>query len=162
MTRYRMKQKWLSFGADYSVLDESGREAFFIDGRALSIGRKLSVQSPRGREVAFIRQKLLSWGPTYEITRDGRVAAVVRKKIFTFLRCRFEVDVPGTDDLEAEGGFLEYEYAFTRAGRAVAHISKRFFSWTDSYGIDVEPGEDDALIVAGTVVIDLCCHDENG
>lgn len=160
MTRYVMKQKWLSFGNDYSVLDESGAEAFFIDGRAISFGDQLSVQRPRGNEVAYISQKVFSWGPTYEITREGRVAAVVKKKLFTFFRCKFEVDVPGPDDLTAEGDFLEFEYTFSRGGRAVAQVSKRFFSWTDTYGIQVPAGEDDVVIVASAVVIDLCCHDD--
>jgi uncharacterized protein YxjI len=29
------------------------------------------------------------------------------------------------------------------------------FSWTDTYGIDVSPGEDDVLILACTVVVDM-------
>jgi len=153
-----MKQKWLSWGTDYAVMDEAGNEAFYIDGRAFAFGNQLSVESPRGTEVAFISQKLLSWGPTYEITRGGSLAAVVKKKLFTFFRCQFEVDVPGPDDLLAEGDFLDFEYAFTRSDRPVAHVSKRFFSWTDTYGIEVLPREDDALIVASAVVIDLCCH----
>jgi len=160
MARYAMKQKWLSFGNDYSVQDEQGREAYFIDGRALSFGDKLSVQRPRGNEVAFIAQRLLAWGPTYEISREGRVAAIVKKKLFTFFGCKFEVDVPGPDDLMAEGDFLEWEYAFLRGGRRVAQVSKRFFAWTDTYGIEVAPGEDDELIIACAVVIDLCCHED--
>lgn len=71
-----------------------------------------------GRELAFIAQKLLSWGPTYEITSGGRLMAVVKKKLFTFITCRFTVDVPGPDDLLASGSFLEYEYEFTRPGVA--------------------------------------------
>jgi len=50
MARYVMKQKWLSLGNDYKVLDESGHEAFYIDGRALSLGDKLSFQDMSGRE----------------------------------------------------------------------------------------------------------------
>ena len=66
--------------------------------------------------------------------------------------------MPGPDDLVADGDFWEHEYEFTRHGRPVARVSKRFFSWTDTYGIDVAPGEDDVLVLASAVVIDLCCH----
>jgi uncharacterized protein YxjI len=68
------------------------------------------------------------------------------------------VDVPGPDDLEAEGSFLDHEYAFTRSGNVVATVSKRWFSWADSYGVDIADGEDDVLILASTVVIDMICH----
>ena len=158
MTVYQLKQDWFSFGDDYTIRDAAGRDAFVVDGRAFSIGDKLSFEDLQGRELAFISQRLLSWGPTYEISRDGRIAAVVKKSLFTFFHCEFTVDVPGPDDLVAEGDFWEHEYTFSRHGRPVAGVSKRWFSWTDTYGIDVDPGEDDVLILASAVVIDLCCH----
>jgi len=155
-----MRQKFWSWGDDFRIKNESGQEVFFVDGRAFSWGDKLSVQDMNGHELAFIRQKLLAWGPTYEIERAGQLAAVVKKKFFTLLRCRFTVDVPGPNDLEAQGNFLDHEYAFDRHGQPVAHVSKRLFSWTDTYGIDVNPGEDDVLILASAVVIDMVCHQE--
>jgi len=156
--RYVMKQKLFSWGDDFRIKNEAGEDRFFVDGRAFSIGNKLSFQDLNGRELAFIRQKLLSWGPTYEITRDGQLLAVVKKHLFTLFRCKFTVDVPGPDDLEAQGSFLDMEYAFERGGRRVAEVSKRWFSWRDTYGVDIDDGEDDVLLLASTVVIDMICH----
>ena len=156
--RYLMKQKWLSFGDDFVIEDDAGNKVFYVDGRAFSIGDKLSFQDMAGNELAFISQKLLAWGKTYYIYRGGAVAAVVKKSIFTLFRCEFTVDVPGPDDLVAEGNFLDREYTFTRHGRSVASVSKKWFRITDTYGIDVTPGEDDVLILCSAVVIDLCCH----
>ena len=141
--------------------DERGQDVFLVDGRAFSWGDKLSFQDTSGRELAFIRQKLLSWGPTYEIERNGEVLAVVKKELFTFFRCRFTVDVPGPDDLEASGDFLDHEYKFERHGDAVASVSKRWFSLTDTYGVEIAEGDDDVLILASAVVIDMICHQES-
>jgi len=160
MARYQMKEKWISWGDDYVVRDESGREVFFIDGKAWSLGSKLAFQDMQGNELAFISQKLLSWGPTFEIYRGGTLAAVVKKKIFTLFRAVFTIDVPGPDDLTAEGNFFDHEYTFSRGARTVARVSKAYFSWTDSYGIDVSAGEDDILIIAAAVVIDQCSHEK--
>ena len=159
MKRYLMKQQWLSWGDDYAIKDEEGNEVFFVDGRALSIGDKLSFEDSEGRELAFIAQKLFAWGPTYEIWRGDDLAAVIKKAMFTFFHCTFTVDVPGPDDLTAEGDFGDWEYVFTRGGREVAVVSKRFFTWTDTYGIEIADGEDDVLILAAVVVIDQCCHE---
>ena len=156
-----MKQKWLGWGTDYTVKDADGREVFYVDGRAFSLGDKLSFQDMKGTELAFISQKLLSWGPTYEIYRSGKVAAVVKKSLFKFFRCEFTVDVPGPDDLVAEGNFWDYQYKFTRHGRPIAEVSKAFFQWTDTYGIEIAVGADDILIIASAVVIDLCCHEKH-
>ena len=159
--RYLMKQKFWSWGDDFRIQDADSRDVFFVDGRAFSWGDKLSFQDMQRRELAFIRQRLLAWGPTYEIESQGRLVAVVKKKFFTLLRCRFTVDVPGPDDLEAQGSFLDHEYNFTRHDQQVAQVSKRWFALTDTYGVDIAEGEDDLLILATAVVIDMVCHQES-
>ena len=159
--RYVLRQKFWSLGDDFTIRDAEGQDVFFVDGRAFSWGDKLSFQDMQRNELAFIRQKLLSWGPTYEIAREGRLVAVVKKKLFTLLRCRFTVDVPGPDDLEARGSFLDHEYTFERHGQVVAQVSKKWFSWTDTYGVNINDGEDSVLILVSAVVIDLICHQES-
>lgn len=156
--QYVMKEKWLAFGNDFAITDTQGREVYYVDGRALSIGDKLSFQDANRREVAFIRQRLLAWGPTYEVERNGEVVAVVKKSLFTLFKCRFFVDVPGPNDMEATGDFFDHEYEFRLGERAVAQVSKKWIALTDSYAIDVKPGGDDVLILACAVVIDLACH----
>jgi uncharacterized protein YxjI len=156
--RYLMKQKLFAFGDDFNIKDETGRDIFFVDGKAFSLGDQLSFQDMAGNELAYIKQKILSWGPTYEIYRNDNLAAVVKKELFTFFNCRFSVDVPGPDDLEASGNFTDHEYSITRGGDQVAEVSNAWFAWTDTYGVDVADGEDDVLVLASTVVIDMACH----
>jgi uncharacterized protein YxjI len=83
----------------------------------------------------------------------------VKKKLFTLLRHRFFVDVPGPNDLEAKGDFFEHEYEFLLQDRPVAQVSKRWIALTDSYAININGGVDDVLILACAVVIDLVCHE---
>jgi uncharacterized protein YxjI len=155
-----MKQNWLSWGDDYTIKDEHGRDAFIVDGKVFTLRKTLVIEDLQGRELATIQKKILSFGPTFEVYRAGRLEATVKKSLFTLFKCEFTLDLPGPDDPVAEGSFLEYEYTFTRRGRVIATVSKRFFSWTDSYGIEVAPGQDDVLILAAVVVIDQCCHEE--
>lgn len=156
-----MRQRILSFGDDYVVTDEAGRERFQVDGKVFTLRNTLAVLDPSGNEVARIVRRILAWGPTFEIARGGEVVAIVKKELFTFFRCRFTVDVPGPDDLEARGDFLEYEYEFTRHGRTVASVSKRFFALRDTYGLEFGEQEDPVLLVAAAVVIDQCCHEND-
>lgn len=159
--RYVMRQKIFALGDDFVIKDETGADRFKVDGKVFTIGNKLSFQDMSGRELAFIQQKLLSFKRKYEIFRDGALAAVVSKELFTLFRCKFVVDVPGPNDLEAKGNFLDHEYEFTRGDRVVGVCSKRWFSWSDTYGVEVAPGEDDVLILASSVVIDMICHDDD-
>ena len=153
-----MRERILSWGDDFTIKDDAEREAFYVDGKVFSFGDKLSFKDKDGKEVALIDQKLLSFGPQYEIIRGGTTVAVVKKHLFTLFRARFTVDVPGPDDLEAKGNFLEHEYVFERDGRDIARISKKWLSLSDSYAIDINEGEDDVVILAAAVVIDLVSH----
>ncbi len=160
--RYQIKEKLLSFGDDFRIKDDDGRDVYFVDGRAFTLLReKLSFQDMAGNELAFIRERILSLRKSYEIHREGRLAAVVKKDLFNLFRCHFTVDVPGPDDLEATGSFLDREYTFKRSGKTVASVSRKWFTFADTYGVDIAPGEDDVLILASTVVIDQICHDKD-
>lgn len=155
--KYEMKQKLFAFGNDFTIRDGEGRDVFRVDGKALSIGDKLSFQDMGGNELAFIAQRVLSFKKRYEIHRDGSLFAEVVKEI-TLFKDKLTVDIPGPNDYEVAGRFLDHEYRFVRSGREVAHVSKSYFSLVDSYGIDIEDGEDDVTILATAVVIDLVSH----
>ena len=160
--RYVMRQKIFAFGDDFTIKDQTGADRFIVDGKVFSIGNKLDFKSMDGQVLARIEQKLLTLGRKYEVFRDGQLAAVVSKKWFTMFKCKFLVDVPGPNDLEARGNFFDHEYEFFRSDRRVAACSKKWFSWSDTYGIDIAEGEDDVLILASSVVIDMICHDGEG
>ena len=40
-------------------------------------------------------------------------------------------------------------------------MSKRWFRVRDTYGVEIEPGEDDALVLAITVCVDALSHAGN-
>jgi uncharacterized protein YxjI len=150
-----MKQKFFSLGGQFNIKDESGVDVFVVTGAVFTFGHQLTFSDMEGNQLAFIKQKVFSWGPTYEIYRNGELYAVIKKELFTFFKHVFTVDIPGPDDLVAEGDFLDLEFSFTRHGEPVAQVSRKFFSFGDTYGVDIQPGEDDVLILASTVVIDM-------
>jgi uncharacterized protein YxjI len=156
--RYAMKQKLFTLTDDYNITDADGKDVYYVDGKLLSIGKKLSFQDMEQKELAFIQQKLMNLAPTYEIWHEGELEAVVKKELFTFFHCVFHVDEPGHDALTAEGNFNDHEYLFTRGGRQVASVSKQWFTFADTYGVEVDESEDPVLILACTVVIDEACH----
>lgn len=158
--RFVLKQKFWSLGEDFVIKDDQENDRYVVDGAVFSFGDKLSIRDMAGNEVAFISQRLLSWGPSYEIHRPGHGTTEVSKEHFTFFYCKFAVDGPGDEDYEASGDFLDHEYGFKRGGDTVATVTKRWFTFTDSYGIEIADSEDPVLLLATAVVIDLVCHDE--
>lgn len=159
--RYLMKQKFFSLGGAFYIKNEHGQDVFSVEGAPFSFGRQLTFRDMSGNELALIRQKLLSWGPTYEVYRDGQLFAIVKKELFSFFKHVFTVDVPGPDDLIAEGDFWQLEFTFSRGERTVATVSRQWFSWADTYGVDIVEGEDGVLILASAIVIDMVRADSN-
>jgi uncharacterized protein YxjI len=159
--RYVMKQQVFSFGDKFAIRNEAGEQVYLVDGNVFSLGHKLHFEDVHGNELLFIRQKLLSVGTTYEIFRGEEHVATIRKELFKLLHCTFDIHVDGHGDLEARGDLTDYEYTVTRNGAPVAHISKAWLAWGDTYGVDIADTEDQVLLLAATVVIDVCCHDSN-
>jgi len=156
---YRIKEKFWSWGNDFTITDEYGNDKFFIDGQAFSWGDKLSFQDMQGNELAFISQKLLSMKPRYQIFVNGEIFAEVVKE-YSWLKQKFTLDVPGPNDYEITGSFWQHEFEFLRSGRTVASVSKSYWDWTDSYGVNIIDGEDDVSILCACIVIDQVLYDD--
>lgn len=156
--RYVIKEKFWSWGNDFHIYNEAQEPVLFVDGEAFSWGDKLSVQDMQGNELAFISQKLWSFKPKYEIFRNGQLFAEVVKE-FTWFNQKFTLDVPGPNDYSVDGSFWLHDYSFTRQGRVVAKVSKEYWTWADTYGIDIVDGEDDVAILCTAIVIDQVLHD---
>jgi uncharacterized protein YxjI len=79
----------------------------------------------------------------------------VRGRFFSPFGDRYTIDVPGPDDLEIQGDLLDHEFTVTRGGQTVATVSKRWFSMTATYGVDIVPGQNDLVILASVLAVDL-------
>ena len=152
---YLIRERLFRLGEDSDITDEHGRPVLQVDGKVLSLRNRLVVRDPEGREVAQVQRKLIAMRPTYEISIAGHHAAEVRKRLFTQFGDRFTIDVPGPDDLEVTGDLLDHEFTIRRGDRTVATVSKRWFSMRDTYAVDIAAGQDDLLLLAGVLALDL-------
>lgn len=161
MARYKMRQKLISLGEDFTIEDAAGNRAYEVDGKVLRLRETFELKDVQGNVVATIRGRLVSIRDKMDVLRDGEVAATVTKALFAPLRQNFKVDVAGGEDLRVEGSILDHEYTLRRGDRVVGQVSKRWFTIRDTYGIDIAEGEDDALILAIAVALDEMAHDKD-
>ena len=87
--------------------------------------------------------------------------AVVKKALITPLRDKWDVKVKGGPDLDVQGDFLDHEYSIKQGWTKVAEASKKWFHLADTYGVEIDPGQNDILILAIAVAIDIMAHDED-
>jgi uncharacterized protein YxjI len=153
-TRYRMRDKLFAIGDDAWIDTDDDRHAFKVNGKALRLRSTFILEAPSGEELAKIQEKKLHIRDTMEIERGGEKAATVRKAMLTPFRARFSIELADGAELTAKGNIVDHEYEIERDGHKVAQVSKRWFRVRDTYGIEVAPGEDDALMLASVVCID--------
>jgi uncharacterized protein YxjI len=153
-TVYRMREKLFAIGDDSWIETEDGEKAFKVNGKAMRIRSTFILESPSGEELYKIQEKKLHIHDTVKVERNDETVATVQKALITPFRDRFSIDIEGGEELHAKGNFVDHEYEIERDGDEIAHVSKRWFRVRDTYGIEIAPGEDDALILATTVCID--------
>ena len=153
-TRYQMREKLFSIGDDFWIENGDGQRAFKVDGKALRARSTFILENDAGQELFKIQEKALRIRDTMEVERDGHTVAKVKKALITPLRDRFSIDLDEDGELSAKGNVVDHEFEIERDGDKVAEVSKRWFRIRDTYGIEILPGENDALILAVTVCID--------
>jgi uncharacterized protein YxjI len=152
-----MKQKVFSWTDRFTVKDELGNDRYFVEGELFSWGHKLHVFNMDNQEVAFIKQEILTFLPKFEVYIGDRLAVVVKKE-FTFFVQKYTLE--GTD-WTVDGDFWDHRYEIGGAAGSVASITKAFFSWGDSYQIDISGGADEVLVLATVLAIDCVIADSS-
>jgi len=132
--KYYIKQTVFSRVEHFTVKDEFGNDVFEVRSpMGFRAGLKLHVCDMTGTEVAYIDQKLMSLHPTFRVHRNGKLTATIAKK-FTIGKPKYEVK-----ELNwiIRGDFLAHEYFILQGASVVMAISREWFSWGDSFVLDI-------------------------
>lgn len=158
--RFKMHERLISIGDDYWIENEAGERAFFIDGKALRVRETLIIKDAHGNDLYKIREKMLRVRDTMDIEdAEGKTAATIKKALITPLRDRFKVEVANGPEMDVQGNIMRHEYNIEAGGGKVAEVSKKWFRVRDTYGVEISPGQNAALILAITVALDQMAHD---
>jgi uncharacterized protein YxjI len=154
-----MRQKLVAFGDDFYIENEQGKKVFKVDGKALRVRDTLYFKDMQGNKLCRLQEKVVRIKNTMQIEGpDGETLATVKKAIITPLRDRWTVKIKGGPDLEVQGNILDHEYRIGEGRQKVGEVSKKWFRVRDTYGVEVAEGQDDVLILAVTVAIDIMAH----
>lgn len=155
---YQMHQRMFSIGDDFWIETGSGQRAFKVDGKALRIRKTLELQGPDGRTLYTIKEKLVTVRDVMEIQGLAGTVATVKKALISPLRERYDIEFAGGASWKAQGNIVDHQYEVENDAGKVAEVSKAWFRVRDTYGIQVAPGQDDALVLAVCIVIDQMAH----
>lgn len=158
--KYKVKQKILSLTDSFNIEDERGDIAYTVKGKVFSISSSQTMTDKRGVDVLQIKRKYLSIRPACRLVNNDGSEWLIKKHFWPFWTTRFSILTP-MGMLEMNGNFLQHEYEIRRAGQVIASVSKKWFSFSDSYGVDIYASDYTAQLLAAVVVIDRIQHSDS-
>ena len=157
--RYQMRQKMVSIGNDFWIENQDGQRVFKVDGKALRVRDTLLFKDAQGNDMCKIQERMLRVKDSMEIEdAHGKRIALVKKALITPVRERWTVKIGNGPDLEEQGNILDHEYRIEEGRTKIAEVSKKWFRLRDTYGVEVAPGQNDVVILAVTVALDMMAH----
>ena len=156
---YQMRQKLVSIGNDYWIQNDAGEHAYRVDGKALRLRDTLDLEDAHGTKLCRIQTRVLHIRDSMAIEDEGgHQLALVHKALISPLRERWKVDLADDREWKVQGNVVDHEYEIEFDDRKIAEISKRWFRVRDTYGVEIGPDQDHALVLAVTIAVDAMSH----
>jgi uncharacterized protein YxjI len=155
---YQMHQQLFAIGDDFWIEDGAGRRTFMVDGKALRIRKTLDLQNERGQVLYKIREALLHVRDTMDIETDAGKVATVKKALISPFREHYSVEFEHGGKWEIQGKIADHEYRIDGPRGRVADVGKKWFRVRDTYGVQISPNQDEALVLAVAIVVDQISH----
>jgi len=151
-----------AIGDDFWIENQDGQRVFKVDGKALRLRKTLFFEDTNGNKLAKIQERLLAIKDTMVVEDpDGNQLAVIKKGLIAPLGDHWTVNVRGGPDLDVQGNILDHEYSINERRKKIAEVSKKWLSLTDTYGVEIDEGQNDILILALAIAIDMMSHGDH-
>ncbi|MBQ4284397.1 MAG: LURP-one-related family protein [Lachnospira sp.] len=157
--RLLIKQRVFAWADTFDIYDENGAVRYTVKGEIFSFGHQLHVYDAYGNEIAGIHQKLFCFTPQFEIVIGGRLYGTIKKE-FTFFKPAYDIDFNGW---HVQGDFWDHDYTVYSGNMPIMQITKEWFTWGDTYVIDIANPQDELMGMVLAVAIDaaICSQDNN-
>ncbi|MGM0751792.1 MAG: LURP-one-related/scramblase family protein [Bacillota bacterium] len=156
MKQLYIKQKVFSLSEEFTVKDQEEKDAYYVEGSFMKVPKTFSIMDQDRNEVALITKKVLSFLPTFFVEVNGEEVVTIKKEL-SFLKAKYSIDAAG---IEVEGNWMDMDFQVLHNGRVVGEVGKEWFSWGDSYRVQVLEQEMETIILALVIAIDCVKSDQ--
>lgn len=157
MRQLYIKQKVFSLSEKFTVKDQEENDVYYVEGSFMQLPKTYTVTNTAREEVAHITKKTFSLLPKFFVEVGGREVLTIKKE-FTFFKSRYTIDATG---IEVIGDWWDMDFEVQKVGEVVGKVRKKWFSWGDSYELEIWQEEMEALLVALVIAIDCAEADED-
>ncbi|WP_201713063.1 LURP-one-related/scramblase family protein [Rossellomorea arthrocnemi] len=156
MKQLYIKQKVFSLSEKFTVKDQDEKDVYYVEGSFMKVPKTFSIMNQDKEEVALITKKVLSFLPTFFVEVNGQEVVTIKKEL-SFLKAKYSIDAAG---IEVEGNWMDMNFQVLHEGRVVGEVGKEWFSWGDSYRVQILEEEMESVILALVIAIDCVKADQ--
>lgn len=157
MKQLFIKQKVFSIGEKFTIKDEQQNDVYYVEGSFMKIPKTFQILNTMRQEIALITKKPFSFLPKFHVDVNGREILTIKKE-FSFFKARYSIDVAG---IEVRGNWWDMNFQILRQGEIVGQVNKEWFTWGDSYKVQILDEEMEKIVIAIVVAIDCVKADQS-
>ncbi|GGA86857.1 LURP-one-related/scramblase family protein [Ornithinibacillus halotolerans] len=156
MKQLYIKQKVFSLSGKFTVKNQEEQDVYYVEGSFMQIPKTYTIMNRKRDEVALISKKVFSFLPKFFVEVNGQEVLTIKKE-FSFFKARYTIDAAG---IEVHGNWWDMEFDVLQHGEIVGKVNKEWFSWGDSYKVQILNEEMEAIVIAIVVAIDCVKADQ--
>ncbi|MGE6630649.1 LURP-one-related/scramblase family protein [Bacillus sp. NPDC077027] len=156
MKQLYIKQKVFSLSGRFTVKDQQENDVYVVEGSFMKMPKTFTIMNTKRDEIAVITKKMFSLLPKFLVEVNGQEVLTIKKE-FTFFKAKYSIDAAG---IEVRGNWWDMNFQVLQNGEVIGQVNKEWFTWGDSYKVDILKEEMEPLMVALVVAIDCVKADE--
>lgn len=150
-----MRETHLPIGDDYVIELDPGGRAFVVDGKLFLVRESLTIKNVDGEEVLHVQGTVLDAKNVLSVSRRGVKIATVRKQTPEPDHVEYVVELPEAESVEVLGDPAKRKYKLSYRGAVVATITRTRLPFSTGFRVQIAPGQDDEVVLAVTVCLDV-------
>ncbi|NMD72070.1 hypothetical protein HHO41_17380 [Bacillus sp. DNRA2] len=150
MRQLYIKQKVFSLSGKFTVKDHEEKDVYFVEGSFMQVPKTFSIIDTKRGQVALITKKTFSLLPKFFVEVNGREVLTIKKE-FSFLKARYSIKAAG---IEVQGNWWDMDFQVSQNGEVIGKVNKEWFTWGDSYKVQILNEEMETIIIALVIAID--------
>jgi uncharacterized protein YxjI len=156
MKQLYIKQKVFSLNGKFTVKDQQEKDVYYVEGSFMQIPKTFSIMNTTRDQVALVTKKVFSFLPKFFVEVNGLEVLTIKKE-FSFFKARYTIDGAG---IEVHGNWWDMDFQVLQHGKIVGKVSKEWFTWGDSYKVQILDDEMETIMIALVVAIDCVKADQ--
>ncbi len=147
--KYYIKQSVFTLAESFTVKNEYGEDVYKVEGSFFRYPKEFNIYDMNGRRVSHIEKQVLRMFSHFDIKTDN-ITLTVRNHFSIFGQ---NISIVGSNWMLI-GDLWNRNYQVVNGNHPLMSIRKHWFTWGDSYELEIANPEDVALCLSIVIVVD--------